>query len=73
MTLDRTRWGQTLDGLLFNQELPVSFAYNKSKLVVNADTSDSDILQASIGQGTTQITPLHLNMITCAIANGARS
>ena len=70
MTLDRTRWGQTLDGLLFNQELPVSFAYNKSKLVVNADTSDSDILQASIGQGTTQITPLHLNMITCAIANG---
>ena len=70
MKLDRTRWGQTLDGLLFNQELPVSFAYNKSKLVVNADTSDSDILQASIGQGTTQITPLHLNMITCAIANG---
>lgn len=70
MTLDRTRWGQTLDGLLFNQELPVSFAYNRSKLVVNADTSDSDILQASIGQGTTQITPLHLNMITCAIANG---
>ena len=70
MTLDRTRWGQTLDGLLFNQELPVSFAYNKSKLVVNADTSDSDILQASIGQGTTQITLLHLNMITCAIANG---
>ena len=70
MTLDRTRWGQTLDGLLFNQELPVTFAYNKSKLVVDADTSDSDILQASIGQGTTQITPLHLNMITCAIANG---
>ncbi len=70
MKLDRTRWGQTLDGLLFNQELPVSFAYNRSKLVVNADTSDSDILQASIGQGTTQITPLHLNMITCAIANG---
>ncbi len=70
MKLDRTRWGQTLDGLLFNQELPVSFAYNRSKLVVDADTSDSDILQASIGQGTTQITPLHLNMITCAIANG---
>lgn len=70
MKLDRTRWGQTLDGLLFNQELPVTFAYNRSKLVVDADTSDSDILQASIGQGTTQITPLHLNMITCAIANG---
>ena len=70
MQLDRAKWGSTLDSLLFNQELPVSFAYNKSKLVVDAETSDSEILQASIGQGTTQITPLHLNMITCAIANG---
>lgn len=69
MQLDRAKWGNTLNGLLFNQELPVSFAYNKSRLVVDAGTSDSDILQASIGQGTTQITPLHLNMITCAIAN----
>lgn len=70
MQLDRAAWGRTLDGLLFNQELPVTFAYNKSRLVIDADTSDSDILQASIGQGTTQITPLHLNMITCAVANG---
>ena len=69
MQLDRAKWGSTLDSLLFNQELPVSFAYNKSRLVVDAGTSDSEILQASIGQGTTQITPLHLNMITCAIAN----
>ncbi len=26
-------------------------------------------MQASIGQGTDSITPLHMNMITCAIAN----
>ena len=69
MQLDRAKWGSTLDSLLFNQELPVSFAYNKSRLVVDAGTSDSEILQASIGQGTAQITPLHLNMISCAIAN----
>lgn len=69
MQLDRTRFNDTLTDLLFNQELPVSFAYNKSKLTVSEETSDSDIIQASIGQGTTQITPLHLNMITCAIAN----
>ena len=31
--------------------------------------TSEDIIQTSIGQGKTQITPLHLNMITCAIAN----
>ena len=69
MKLDRTKFGNTLDSLLFNEELPVAFAYNKSRLVIDEDTSDSDMIQAAIGQGTTQITPLHLNMITCAIAN----
>ncbi len=69
MQLDRAKWGSTLKNLLFGQELPVSFAYNKSRIEVGAETSDSEILQAAIGQGATQITPLHLNMITCAIAN----
>ena len=36
---------------------------------MNEETSESDMMQVSIGQGTTSITPLHLNMITCAIAN----
>lgn len=69
MGLNRTQFGNTLDSLLFNEELPVSFAYNKSRLKIDESTSDSDMIQASIGQGTTQITPLHVNMITCAIAN----
>lgn len=68
--LDRTEFADTLDTLLFNEELPVAFAYNKSKLIIDESTSDSDVMQAAIGQGTTQITPLHLNMITDAIANG---
>ncbi len=67
--LDRVRFGNTLNDLLFNEELSVSFAYNQSKLIIDEATSDSDVMQAAIGQGTTQITPLHLNMITCAIAN----
>ncbi|MDE6846112.1 MAG: penicillin-binding protein 2 [Lachnospiraceae bacterium] len=67
--LDRAQFGNTLNSLLFNKELPVSFAYNQSRLIIDESTSDSDVMQAAIGQGTTQITPLHLNMITCAIAN----
>ncbi len=69
VSLDRAKFGATLNDLLFNQELQVSFAYNQSKLAIDGSTSDSDVIQASIGQGTTQITPLHVNMITSAIAN----
>ncbi len=68
--LDRTSYQRTLSDLLFNKELPVTFVYNKSRVIVDESVSDSDVMQASIGQGTDQITPLHMNMITCAIANG---
>lgn len=67
--LDRARFGSTLRQLLFNEELPVTFAYNQSRLTIDGDTPDSEIIQVAIGQGVAQITPLHLNMITCAIAN----
>ena len=36
---------------------------------MSEQTADSDMMQVSIGQGTPSITPLQLNMITCAIAN----
>ena len=69
LSLDRDKFGDTLNDLLFNNELKVDFAYNQSKLAMNAETKDADVMQAAIGQGTTQMTPLQLNMITCAIAN----
>ena len=70
LSLDREKFGDTLNDLLFNRELKVDFSYNQSKLLIDTDTSDADVMQAAIGQGTTQMTPLQLNMITCAIANG---
>lgn len=69
MQLDRSRFADTLESLLFNQELKVGFAYNQSKLVIDENTEDADMMQAAIGQGTTAVTPLQMNMITCAIAN----
>ncbi|MCM1262675.1 MAG: penicillin-binding transpeptidase domain-containing protein [Butyrivibrio sp.] len=69
VSLNLTEFDKTLDELLFNRELPVSFAYNKSKTTLNEDSSAFDIMQTSIGQGMSQITPLHMNMITCAVAN----
>lgn len=67
--LDRNEFGKTLNDLLFNQQLPTSLKCSVSKLVVNEFTSDSEMMQISIGQGNANITPIQLNMITCAIAN----
>lgn len=68
--LNKTSFRKTLNELLFDQELPVKFNYSKSSVHVEEDMSTAEMMQTSIGQGKTQITPLHLNMITCAIANG---
>ncbi|MBO5291687.1 MAG: penicillin-binding protein 2 [Lachnospiraceae bacterium] len=70
--LDRTQYAETLQKLYFNRELPVDFAYHKSSQVVENDTSDSDMMQNAIGQGKTQISPLHLAMITAAVANDGK-
>ncbi|MGN0402106.1 MAG: FtsW/RodA/SpoVE family cell cycle protein [Acetatifactor sp.] len=69
MNLDREAFANTLEGLLFGKELPLTLQYSKSSIAINKDMSDYDMMQTSIGQGKTLITPMHLNMITCAIAN----
>lgn len=68
-SLDRAAFEDTLDELLFGKELPVVFPYSVSRVDMSAETDDSSMMQISIGQGTTSITPLQLNMITCSIAN----
>jgi peptidoglycan glycosyltransferase len=69
MGLDRDSFETTLETLLFNKDLPITLTSAKSSVSVSDDTSTDEMMQTSIGQGKTQITPMHLNMITCAIAN----
>lgn len=69
MSLDRDSFRETLDNLLFDKELPLALRYTESSVQISVDSTDSEMMQTSIGQGKTQITPMHLNMITCAIAN----
>ncbi len=69
LSLDRQLFGDTLEKLLFNQSLDLPFTTGTSRVEVSEQTSDGDMMQISIGQGTTGITPLWLNMLTCAIAN----
>lgn len=58
------------DSLLFNGEMPLPIAYSKSSYTMGADATPWEILQTSIGQGNTQMTPMHNAMLTAAIANG---
>lgn len=69
MGLDRKAFSDTLKVLLFGEELPISLSHAKSYVNIPAEGSDAEMMQTSIGQGKTQLTPMHLNMITCAIAN----
>lgn len=58
------------DQLLFNAELPLALAYSKSSFVMGTGADAWERLQTSIGQGSTQMTPMHNCLLTAAIANG---
>ena len=47
-----------------------SLLYVRSAVNMPNTLSTEGIMQMAIGQGTTSMTPLHLNMITSAVANG---
>ena len=69
--LDRGDFSLTLQNMLFGRELPITLAHGKSSFYLPENDDPAwEMMQTSIGQGKTQITPIHLNMITCAIANG---
>ncbi len=59
-----------LEQFYFNRSLPVDFVSNKSSISGNIESGDNDMIQTVIGQGQTQMTPLHLAMVTAMIANG---
>ena len=69
LSTDAKYFKKTLDDLMFNQSLPVDMVYSKSGATYTEDSTSDDIMQLSIGQGTTSMSPIHLNLITNAIAN----
>ncbi|MBO6137740.1 MAG: penicillin-binding protein 2 [Lachnospiraceae bacterium] len=67
--LDLKKMGRNVKKLLFNEELPVDYTHKDSQYVLSESPTDEELLQTSIGQGKTLITPMHLLLITAAIAN----
>ena len=69
-SLDRDLFNETLSTLMFNESLPYDLPSGTSTYTLTDETETEDVLQLAIGQGETLMTPMHLNMITSAIANG---
>ena len=69
LSLDKTKFEKTCNSLLFNQKLSLPFSYKQSSVAISKDSDTDEVMQTAIGQGKTQMTPLHMAMITSAIAN----
>lgn len=67
--LDKKKMFQLCESMLFNRSLQLNFPYKQSRYLLNEQSSDKDVPQTVIGQGDIGMTPLHLAMITSAIAN----
>lgn len=67
--VDLDSFGTTLDVLLFGKPLPYELEYAVSRAQIRPDMATEEQMQTAIGQGETLVSPLHMNMITCAIAN----
>lgn len=59
---------KTSEDLLFNKKLPL-VSYKKSSFSLNGQSGIPLIMQTAIGQGNTLVSPAHMAMITCAVAN----
>ncbi len=72
LELNRHTFSKTLESLLFHQELPIAMPSKASSAEVTTQTEDKALVQTVIGQGTTQMTPIHLAMLTAMIANNGK-
>lgn len=70
--LDWNSFSSTLDTLLFGRPLPFELESAVSTVKADPDMTAEDQMQTAIGQGETLVSPLHMNLITCAIANDGK-
>ncbi|HQD50786.1 MAG TPA: penicillin-binding transpeptidase domain-containing protein [Defluviitaleaceae bacterium] len=56
--------------VLFNRDLPYELEYSKGRFALTRNSEEKEIIETAIGQGKTLVSPLHMAMITSAIANG---
>ncbi len=60
----------TAKELLFDSKLPSVLPYSDSKFMLDITDGSAAKMMTAMGQGQTQVSPYHMALITCAIANG---
>ncbi len=70
LELDNTEFRDITESFLFNHSLPTGMQHSQSIFKLNKDSSLGEQMTTAIGQGDTLVTPLHMALITSAIANG---
>lgn len=68
--LDNDKFKELCESFLFNGKLPTVLPYSSSQFVLNSKSSYGEMMQTAIGQGNTLVSPFHMALITCAVANG---
>lgn len=69
MELDLDRFAGLCEEMLFNTNMPTTLESSKSSFVLAEGDSASTVMETSIGQGKTLVTPFHMALVSCAIAN----
>lgn len=70
LTLDVLGFRNTAKELLFDSKLPSVLPYSGSKFMLDDTDGSAAKMMTAMGQGQTQVSPYHMALITCAIANG---
>lgn len=70
LMLDVKHFQNTAKELLFDSKLPSELPYSGSKFTLDDSDGSAAKMMTAMGQGKTQVSPYHMALITCAIANG---
>lgn len=69
LELDGDEFHDMCETFLFNKALPASLMHSTSIFDLDSKASYGEQMTTAIGQGNTLVTPLHMAMITAAVAN----
>lgn len=68
--LQASEWKSLCESLYYNKKTPLQkLEQNSSRFAITDSTPKGDIMQASIGQGDTLVTPLQNALLVCAAVN----
>ncbi|MFQ7290409.1 MAG: peptidoglycan D,D-transpeptidase FtsI family protein [Lacrimispora saccharolytica] len=69
LSLDKGGFQTLADSLYLNSRLELELPTSRSRFSVDSSTAEALMMQTSIGQGNTVVTPMEMALITAAVAN----